>query len=137
MLNLLYPPTGRFLKLRMTRDGVVVGWAVLRDTQMHDHRHFGNLRVGSLIDGLALKDAIPDVVGAATGVLEERGVDLTVSNQGHASWCDALRRHGFQYGPSNFILAMSRQLTTLLTPLTTHQARLHINRGDGDGPLDL
>ena len=138
MLNLLHTTTGdRSFTLRMTRDGTVVGWVALRDTQMHDHRYFGNLRVGTLVDGLALPEAIPDVIGAATRVLEERGVDLTISNQGHQSWVRGLRRCGFLTGPSNYILALSPTLAAQLEPLTMHRARLHINRGDGDGPLDL
>ncbi len=137
-LNLLYPATGgRFLTLKMTRGSDDVGWVVLRDTQMRNHRYFGNLRVGTIIDGMAVPEEVPAVVGAATNLLEQRGVDLTISNQGHRAWVEGLRGCGFLRGPTNFILAMSPRLTALLEPLETHRARLHITRGDGDGPLDL
>jgi hypothetical protein len=132
-LNFLYPAAGRFLRLKMSRGQNPVGWVVLRDTQMQDHRYFGNLRVGTIVDGLAVPDAIPSVVETARKFLERSGVDLTISNQGHESWVTALRQCGFLPGPSNFIMAMSPKLAGLLNASTG----LHINRGDGDGPLDL
>ena len=56
-LNILYPATGnRFLCHKVTRGNAVIGWAVLLDTQMRDHKHFGNLRVGSIVDWLALPE---------------------------------------------------------------------------------
>lgn len=138
LLNTLYPATGeRFVRLKMTRGDTPVGWVVLRDTQMQDHRYFGDLRVGTIVDGLAVPDTIPSVIRAASGVLEQRGVDLTISNQGHELWVRALRRCGFLSGPSNYILAMSPKMAALLEPLAEQKSRLHINRGDGDGPLDL
>ena len=127
----------RFLRLKISQGGVVVGWVVLRDTQMQDHRYFGNLRVATIVDALALPAAIPTVVQEASRIVEKRSVDLIISNQGHELWVRALRDCGFLPGPSNYILAMSPALATLLEPLATHQSRLHINRGDGDGPLDL
>ena len=138
MLNSLYSPNeGRFLRLKMSQGGEAVGWVVLRDTQMRDHRYFGNMRVGTIIDGMAMPNALPAVIKAATNVLETRGVDVTISNQGNDRWVKSLRKCGFLSGPSNYILAMSPQLTALLEPLAEHKSRLHINRGDGDGPLDL
>lgn len=136
VLNALYAGVG-FIRLKMSRHGSAVGWAVLRDTQMQNHRYFGNLRVATIVDALALPDAIPAVVQAASNMVERRGVDLTISNQGHELWVQGLRQCGFLSGPSNYILAMSPGMATLLEPLTEHQSRLHINRGDGDGPLDL
>jgi hypothetical protein len=137
ILNLLYPSEGRFLRLKIIHRGTPLGWVVLRDTQMHDHKHFGSLRLGTIVDAMAAPDAMPVVVETATRILEMRGVDLTISNQGHESWVAALQRCGFRSAPSNFIFAMSPQMAALLTPMASHQPRLHINRGDGDGPLEL
>ncbi|HEY3053330.1 MAG TPA: hypothetical protein VGK04_08080 [Thermoanaerobaculia bacterium] len=136
VLNLLYADP-RSIRLKVSRDGVVVGWVVLRDTQMQNHRYFGNLRVATIVDAMAVPDAIPAVVRATSRIAEQRGVDLTISNQGHELWVRSLRHCGFLSGPSNYILAMSPAMAALLEPLATHQSRLHINRGDGDGPLDL
>jgi hypothetical protein len=136
VLNALYSDPS-FLRLKMSRNDTVVGWVVFRDTQMHGHRYFGDLRVATIVDAMAAPNAIPSVVRAATRFVEERGVDLIISNQGHHLWVLGLRECGFLAGPTNYILAMSPALTALLQPLETHQRRLHVNRGDGDGPLDL
>jgi hypothetical protein len=137
-LNILYPASSnRFLCYKITRGSAVLGWAVLLDTQMRENKHFGNLRVGSIVDCLALPGEASGVVRAATQVLEVRGVDLIVSNQSHAAWCAALQRAGFLRGPSNFRFAASRELAKLLDPVPTTMARIHLNWGDGDGPVPL
>jgi hypothetical protein len=90
-LNILYPAnSSRFLSYKVTAGGVVLGWAVLLDTQMRNNKHFGNLRVGSIVDCLAVPEQAVAVVRAVTKVLEMRGTDLIVSNQSHAAWCAAL-----------------------------------------------
>jgi len=137
-LNILYPGTGkRFIRCKITRGGAVLGWAVLLDTPMNDNKYFGNLRVGSIVDCLALPENADAVVRAATRVLEERGVDVIVSNQSHSSWSAALRHAGFLPGPSNFVFATSKELSKLLHPLQIKLAQVHLTRGDGDGPLHL
>lgn len=136
VLNALHADR-RSIRLKMSRGGRVVGWVVLRDTQMHKHRYFGNLRVATLVDVMALPDAIPAVVHAASRMVERRGVDLTISNQGHERWVRGFRHCGFLSASSNYILAISPAMAGLLEPLATHQSRLHMNRADGDGPLDL
>jgi hypothetical protein len=45
---------------------------------MCDNRFYGNLRVGSIVDCLALPEQAFGVVRAATQVLEARGVGLIV-----------------------------------------------------------
>jgi hypothetical protein len=137
-LNILYPESSnRFLCYKVTRGSTVLGWAVLLDTQMRDHKHFGNLRVGSIVDCLALPEQAFGVVRAVTQILEIRGVDLIVSNQSHAAWCAALQSAGFLPGPSNFRFAASRELAKLLDPLPTTMTRIHLTRGDGAGPVNL
>jgi len=137
-LNILYPASSnRFLCYKVTRGNTVLGWAVLLDTQMRDNKHFGNLRVGSIVDCLASPEQALGVVRAATQVLEARGADLIVSNQSHATWCAALQSAGFLQGPSNFRFAASRELSKLLDPLPTTMAQIHLTRGDGAGPVNL
>ena len=121
----------------MKEDGQSVGWAVLLDTQMVDNKYFGNLRVGSIVDCLASPENASGVIRAATKVLEDRGVDLIVSNQSHAAWCAGLRDAGFLLGPSNFPFAASKELTKLIHPVPTSMAQCHFTRGDGDGPIHL
>ena len=138
VLNLLYPPDDtRFLRLAWIRGGERIGWSVLLDTPFESHKQFGAMRVGSLVDGLALPDGILAVVKGSAHFLRERGVDLLVSNQSHQGWLDALRQAGFLFGPSNFFLALSPSLIAMLGPLERSSATFHINRGDGDGPINL
>ena len=127
----------RYLRYRMTADGAVVGWVVLVDTQMRDHPYFGNLRVGTIVDGTALPEHTAAVVRSAARTLEQRGADLTICNHSDATWIAALRRAGFLSGPSNYVFAMSKELAKLLQPLPENLPRMFLNRGDGEGPTRL
>jgi len=129
VLNDLYAGP-RCLRLKIAKGE---GWVVLRDTQMQGHRYFGDLRVATIVDALAEPSAIQTVIQEAARIMSKRGVDLIISNQGHESWVRALGENGFLSGPTNYVMAMS----PALAKLTTDHSRLHVNRGDGDGPLDL
>ena len=130
-LDQLYPPgDARFLRVRAAG-----GWAVLLDTAMQDHKQFGSMRVGTIVDCLAPPEAAAGIIRAATVVLEDRGVDLIVSNQLHAAWSRALLDAGFRLGPSNYLLAASPALAA--STGTARDDEFHINRGDGDGPIHL
>ena len=138
VLNLRYPREDAcFIRLRVERAGRLLGWAVLLATGMREHKHFGDLRVGTIVDCLAMPEDAQAVAGAAAAELRRRDVDLIVSNQTHAAWCAAFRRAGFLEGPSNRIFAASVKLGQLLGPLAENQGRLHITRGDGVGPIHL
>jgi hypothetical protein len=133
-LNRLYPAAdGRFLISKAIRGGRVVGWTVGLDTAMRDDKYFGDLRVGSIVDGLAKPEDARAVVAASARALAARGVDLIVSNQCHRAWGEALRHSGFLQGPSNFIFAVSKKLAGVIGQMDD----VHINRGDGDGPIHL
>ena len=70
-LNILYPASEpRWIRLKVTFEGKVVGWAVVLNVPMHDHNYFGNMRVGSLIDCLALPGMEDKVVVAADPLFE-------------------------------------------------------------------
>jgi hypothetical protein len=137
-LNRLYPASDpRPLRLKVSAGGAVLGWAVAVDTRMRDHKQFGNLRVGTIADCLALPEHAAAVVASAAAFLEGRGVDLVVSNQSHQGWRAALRSAGFLQGPSNYIFAASKKLSAMLEPFAVNAREMHINRGDGDGPIHL
>jgi hypothetical protein len=136
-LNILYPREKNFLRLKVSRSGQTVGWAVMLDTQMNDNKYFGDLRVGSIADCFAAPANAAAVMQGATEFLEARGVDLVVSNQLHADWITAMKSRGFLDGPSNFIFASSNALTNMIGPRQTNKSRLHFTRGDGDGPVNL
>ena len=138
VLNTLYPTDNdKFLRLKVKDKGKVIGWCVALDTPMSNHKFFGNMRVGSIIDCLAAPEDALKVIEVATKFLEKRAVDIIVSNQSHAAWSLALRNAGFLKGPSNFIFAASKALTEKLDPFDINKEATHLNRGDGDGPIHL
>ena len=77
------------------------------------------------------------MVRCATRFLQQRGVDLIVSNQSHAAWRRAFRKSGYLRGPSNFNFASSKPLSGLLQSAGVQQEDMHWTRGDGDGPMNL
>ncbi len=123
--------------LRMTRNRKDIGWAAVLDTAMSGHRQFGNLQVGSIVNGFSAPENASAVVQAATLFLEQRGVDLIVSNQTHRAWVEGLRASGFLNGPSNFGLALSKALAAKIPSCEQRWGEFHFNRGDGDGPINL
>jgi hypothetical protein len=130
-LDQLYPPSDpRFLRVRATG-----GWAVVLDTQMQDHKQFGDMRVGTIVDCLAPPSSAGAIVRAAASLLEQRGVDLIVSNQLHTGWSRALLESGFRGSASNYLLALSPAFAQAAGGANPGQ--FHINRGDGDGPIHL
>lgn len=138
ILNLLYPAQARrFLGLRVMHGEETCGWVILLDTQMRAHRHFGDMRVATIVDGLAVAEHTGAVVAAATQFLESRGADIIISNQSSRLWRDALTGAGFFEAPSNYVLALSKAAAALLPPIPEQLGQFHINRGDGDGPIHL
>jgi hypothetical protein len=137
-LNILYPKDSeRFIRVKVLRERKVIGWVVMLTTQMSGHKHFGDMKVGSIVDCLALLEDARLVIEAATDYLESAGVDLIVSNQSAHAWRQALGRTGYLCGPSNFMFLASKELTRLSEPLSPNFSRIHLNRGDGEGPTNL
>jgi hypothetical protein len=137
-LRVRYPASDtRFVRLRISSGSTTCGWAVVLATAMQDHRHFGKLKVGTIVDCLALPGDEHEVIHAATRILEERGVDLIVSNQSHRSWRTAFERSGYLAGPTNRFFTPSPELTRLLHPLDQKFPLTHLTRGDGAGPIHL
>ncbi len=130
-LDRLYPPSdSRYLRVRASG-----GWAVLLDTQMQNHKQFGDMRVGTIADCLGPPESAAAIVRAGASLLEQRGVDLIVSNQLHAAWSRALLESGFRTGPSNYLLALSPAFAQAAGG--ADHGQFHFNRGDGDGPIHL
>ena len=136
-LNILYPSDKDFFRLKVSRGNKVIGWAVVLDTKMKDNKYFGNMRVGSIADCLAAPANAAAVIQAASDFLQQREVDLIVSNQLHSAWIRGMKSRGFLDGPSNFIFAASKPLAQLIGPMEANQHQLHFTRGDGDGPVNL
>ena len=129
VLNILYPPGNReYMKMKISAQGRPVGWAVAMERQHADHRLFGDMRVGSIVDCLAPPESAAMVVQAAARAMEERGVDLIVSNQSHASWGRALQGAGFLAGPSECVFAASSALAEKLDSVDPDWSTLHVTR---------
>jgi hypothetical protein len=136
--NTLYPAgDGRFIRWRVSTGERLLGWAVCLDTAMHRHKQFGDMRVATIVDGLADPDDAGIVLAAVARELERSGADMVISNQMHAAWAQGLQAAGFFNGPSNYIFSASKELTKLLAPFEKRVLEGHINRGDGDGPIHL
>lgn len=116
---------------------MVIGWVVALATQMAGHKQLGEMKVGSIVDCLGLTQDAKLIIRAATAYLEKQGVDVIVSNQSADTWCKALHSAGYLRGPSNFVLATSQPLTRLRGSLEHDFRRIHIDRGDGEGPINL
>ena len=137
-LNSVFP-RGKpgFVRLKVSREGRVIGLAVLRDARDPAHVSFGNLRLGTIADCFSHPDDANEVVQASVAVLEQRGVDLIISNQTHPAGFMALRRAGLLPGPSTCVLATSAQLTDRIARIDPQWQAIHVNRGDGDYPWGL
>jgi hypothetical protein len=138
ILNILYDQGDpRWVRLKVTDKDRVVGWAVVLNIAMQGHNYFGNMRVGSLIDCLALEGFENKVTCAAMHYLKSHGSDIVVTNLSHRAWRLALEAAGLFEGPSNYIFAASKQVTSLLSPLEENKDKVHMTRGDGGGPQNL
>ena len=95
------------------------------------------MRLGSIVDCFAEPEDAETVIRQARLRLVQQGVDLVISNQSHRAWCAALRACGFVAGPSNFIFTSSKALTRKMEEEHICRDDVHLNRGDGDGPINL
>jgi hypothetical protein len=137
-LNWRMPPSDdRLSRIKVIRRGELLGWVAITNSSFTQHKQFGAMRVGAIIDGLCAPGEEKAMVAAAHVVLRDAHVDLIVTNQCARSWNEALQRNGFLAGPSNFTFAASPRLTDLVGKKDPGFERVHINRGDGDGPIHL
>jgi hypothetical protein len=135
VLNRVYPP-GRpgLFRLRITRAGEVIGYAIVHDAQAWHPEMLGEMRVGTLVDGFARPEHAQEVVWLGARTLEQRGVDLIISNQSHPAWGAALRRTGFIEGPTHCTFAAAKPLAEQIRTVDPDLRELHLSRGDGDWP---
>jgi hypothetical protein len=138
VLNLRYRVgDSHFVRLMVDSGSGPCGWAVVLATSMHGHKQFGDLRVGTIVDCLAVPGEEDYVIHAASKILEDQEVDLIVSNQSHRNWRRAFEHAGFFSGSSNYIFAASPQLSSLLQPFARNFSATHLTRGNGAGPIHL
>ena len=138
MLRRMYPREAEdFQRIKVLRGEKVIGWALLLNTELRGHRHFNNMRLGSIVDCFAEPNNAAAVIDQVRRFFVRQGVDLVISNQSHRAWCAALKSGGFLAGPSNFIFTSSPALTLKIQEKQVRPNEVHLNRGDGDGPINL
>jgi len=137
VMNRLLPLDGSWpeaTRLRVQRDGVDIGWAAVRATQLKDDARFGSMFLGSVIDCIASPGDAADVIRAATSHLRDAGVDLIISNQAHPAWASGFDANGYFVLPNKRYFAMSPNLVSTLSPWETVRDGLHVTNLDGHGP---
>jgi len=138
-LNIVYPPDDhRYIRLKVMRKGAKTeaGWIVVARKQMSGNHYFGDLKVGTLVDGFGRSEDAPALVAAGLNHLAGLGVDIIVANFSHSAWVYACRRSGMFSGPSNFQLFVSpKGRPALEESCPLHQ--IHIARGHSDGMDNL
>jgi hypothetical protein len=137
-LAALYPlGEGKITAYLIRRGGEALGWAATMNTAMSNHKYFGNLRVGTILDCVAPADGMRACAALATKALARQGADLVVTNQSHAEIVKVFRQTGFLSAPSNYILAMSKGLSEEISRQPQGKDRMHFTRGDSDGRIHL
>jgi hypothetical protein len=121
-------------RLKVERDGRVLGWALVMATQMKGDARFGDLHAGSIVDCLADPDDAGEVVAAATAWLRPRGVDFVASNQAHPAWIRGFGEAGYLALPKRRLFAASPALRQALEPFEETARGLHLTNFDGHGP---
>ena len=127
----------RFIKLQFVENNKIVGWSISLSSELADHKYFGKMKLGSIIDCLSLKGYETSIVRLTSKMLKNKGVDIIVSNQSHISWKNAFKVNSFINGPSNYIFASSKVLSDKLMNGKKLDDYIHITRADGDGPINL
>jgi len=134
----LYPASDSNLRIYVIeRIKQPVGWSACLNTRLENHRHFGDLQVGSILDCLAEPGAMATTAILTDGELATQGADLVLVNHSHKVWVEAFGSAGFLSGPSNYMLAISKKLTEAVRTVPDGDNRIHVTRGDGDGRIHL
>jgi hypothetical protein len=135
-LNALVPETGfpEATIVKVSRGDEPVGWAVVRHRQLNGDPRFGSLRLGSIIDALAVPGFEPSVIQAATRYLDRVKVDATISSFTHETWIRACEACGYLARKDQRIFSVSPGLQSRIEADGLSMGRVHITLLDGDGP---
>ncbi len=138
-LNAIYPDNDKTLiNLKIIFKKKIIGWCVLKKTRVSNHKQFGNMFLGSIVDCLCLDGYEKIIISCANDYLMKNNVDLIVTNQSSKSFCASLQKNGFIKGPSNFVLALSKYFHKNISgELKQNMNSFHFNRGDSDGRINL
>jgi hypothetical protein len=132
-LPFFYPLDNRSPRVwTVARDAGTEGWFGLLVARMSRNVYFGDLVVATLTDCLGTADAVRAATVLAVQQASADGADILITNQQHRLMQECCVSAGWRRGPSNFLLATSRELSERLDPATTY-----ITRRDGDGLVNL
>jgi hypothetical protein len=146
-LNILHPPDKPSLtRLRVRRKGAKngagqntgqdAGWILVASKRMKNNHYFGDLKVGTLVDGFGRVAEAPALVAAGIDHLAETGADIIVANFSHEAWIKACRRSGMLAGPESYYHFVSPGGSPLLED-TCPPREIHMARGHSDGMWSL
>jgi hypothetical protein len=158
-LNILYPPDKPGLtRLRVRRKGAKngagqgagldvgqgagqgagqnAGWILVASKRMENNHYFGDLKVGTLVDGFGRAADAPALVAAGIDHLAEAGADIIVANFSHEAWVKACRRSGMLAGPESYYHFVSPGGSPLFEDACPPR-EIHMARGHSDGMWSL
>jgi hypothetical protein len=142
-LNILHPPDKPGLtRLRVRRKGAKgdagqdAGWILVASKRMKKNHYFGDLKVGTLVDGLGRAADAPALVAAGINHLAETGADIIVANFSHAAWVEACRRSGMFAGPDSYYHFVSPGGSPLFEG-SYPPREIHMTRGHSNGMWGL
>jgi hypothetical protein len=142
-LNILHPPDKPGLtRLRVRRKGANrdagrdAGWILVASKQMKNNHHFGDLKVGTLVDGFGRAADASALVAAGISHLAETGADIIVANFSHAAWIEACRRSGMIAGPESYYHFVSPGGLPFFED-SSPPREIHVSRGHSDGMWSL
>jgi hypothetical protein len=139
-LQSLYPEGHEHLiKLRFktTTTNRPIGWAVITASRLKNHKYFGNMILGAIVDMLAVPDNAYSVVSGALIEARRAKADVIIVIHSDHRWNDAFKRAGMLPGKTKFVLSLSPKLKERLNPMEDHVSRLYFTHGDGHGPTHL
>ncbi len=123
------------VRLRVTRGGALLGWAIVIERRLSADPRFGDLRVGMIADCLALPEDAGEVVHAAFDHLRAAGVELVFANQAHPAWIAGFRDAGFLALRGRRLFCAAPELERVLAPFEQTRRGLFLSNMDGHGPI--
>jgi hypothetical protein len=136
----LYPAENEHLiRLRFSTADTkrLLGWAVVTASRVKDHKQFGNMVLGAIVDLLVAPEDACAVAGGTVAALRDANADLVVVNHSDRRWNEAFERVGMLPARTNHYLFLAPELKKRFSPIDECSERFFFTRGDGHGPIHL
>lgn len=122
-------------RLRIRKDGALVGWAAVLEKQLEGDHRFGDMRVGMIADAFGAPEDAGEIVNAAYAHLDDLGVDMVMVNYSHPGWVAGAEAAGFFKVENRRIFCASPKLQEALEPWAQTRDGLFLTNLDGHGPM--